>query len=343
MGKFLSSTMAANNFLRRLFPTVSTTGICVSVFACERPSKVTQDAPPVPSKSTVASQLSPLPPHRILRPNPFLEICYDTRTRNAVYVQHRVLVDSDKPGTVRRPRFFEEKSLEPSFRSKDTYFTASGYDRGHLAPAGDFVSNPDYFHDTFNLCNASPQDKGLNRKLWAQLEDWSRKVAQRAAARNQVTYNTTGPIWLPRVQLQDKVFLYNVKGIGTPPGLVMVPSHFFKVVVVVDAEHGRIVEHACFVVPNDAAANDRKVEDYVVAWSDLEMVTGLVLFPGLANETFKKQADQEARALQTQQAPLLLTDGKQKSSRWSPSSKTMHHLCANKACAFPKQSAQDRT
>ena len=44
------------------------------------------------NRNLLAHQLAPLPPLRVLRPNPNLEICFDTRTRNAVYVQHRIEV-----------------------------------------------------------------------------------------------------------------------------------------------------------------------------------------------------------------------------------------------------------
>ena len=285
------------------------------------------------------STLSPIAPFRILRPNPNLEICYDTRTRNAVYVQHRLVPDESKKNNPRRPRFFEEKSIEAAYRSKDSTFTSSGYDRGHLAPAADFRSNDQEFQDTFNLCNASPQDKDLNRKLWSRLEEWTRRVAQRAAQTGAVTYVTTGPVWLPRAQLQEKVFVYNVKGIGTPPSLVMVPSHFFKLVVVVDADHTRILDYACFVVPNEASANEKKLEDYVVAWSDLEMVTGLVLFPGLADAPFRTQADALAHSVHPHKNQvMLLSDGKQRYKRPGRSAQSLHHLCENGACSFPKKS-----
>jgi len=125
--------------------------------------------------------------------------------------------------------------------------------------------------------------------------------------------------------------------------MVMVPTHFFKVVVVVNADHTRILEYACFVVPNDASANENKAEHYIVSWSDLEAVTGLKLFPGLADDTFKAQADALARSVRpTQQSSttsngyLLLTDGKQGYMRFGRNSANFQHLCAKGACAFPK-------
>jgi endonuclease G, mitochondrial len=297
--------------------------------------------------------LSPIAPFRILNPNPNLEICFDTRTRNAVYVQHRVVPNDATSTSMRRPRFYEDKSIEEVYRSKDSLYISSGYDRGHLAPAADFVADGKQFDDTFNLCNVSPQDPEMNRKIWARLEVWTRNVAERAwRERNHaVTYAITGPLWLPRVKVDKKTFLYNVKGIGAPPMLVHIPTHFYKVVVVVDRSHTRILEFACFVMPNDAAANERMIQDYIVSWSDLETVTGLRFFPHLADNAFLSAANALSLRLNpmldpTDQSMKLLTDGKScaKTGGWSArqqaASSAPNHLCANNSCKIPSLSSK---
>lgn len=279
------------------------------------------------------SKYSPIWPMRIIRPNPNLEICFDTRTRNAIYVQHRLVVDGDS-SRKERLRFKEDTSVEEHYRSRNSYYHLSGYDRGHLAPAADFEDHGQ-LEDSYNLCNVSPQNSDMNRKIWAWLEDWTRQVAKTAWKREQaVTYVTTGPLWLPRVQVGDKVFRYNIVGIGKPPTLVMVPTHFFKVVVVVKDD--KILHFACFVVPNEASANDKPMQDYVVAWTDLEVVTGLSLYPGLADDAFKARADaltQIASPSNGSGKRLLLTDGSPSASK--SSKKHIHeirHLCDDQAC-----------
>lgn len=296
-----------------------------------------------PAASTIKADqirsLSPIAPFRILSPNPNLEICFDTRTRNAAYVQHRVIPNDTKSTSMRRPRFYEDKSIENVYRSKDSLYISSGYDRGHLAPAADFAADNVQFNDTFNLCNVSPQDPEMNRKIWAKLEDWTRTVASRAwKEHGAVTYATTGPLWMPRVKVDKKTFLYNVKGIGEPPMLVHIPTHFFKVVVVVDEAHTRILGFACFVMPNDASANDRMIQDYVVPWSDLETVTGLRFFPQLVDEAFLKSADSlslktNAMLDPNDQSMKLLTDGKvtRPNKGWS-SKNSLWHLCHTTSC-----------
>jgi endonuclease G len=48
-------------------------------------------------------------------------------------------------------------------RSKPAHYKGSGFDRGHLAPAGDMRSD-EAMNDSFRLSNVSPQvGNGFNR------------------------------------------------------------------------------------------------------------------------------------------------------------------------------------
>jgi DNA/RNA endonuclease G (NUC1) len=57
--------------------------------------------------------------------------------------------------------------------------------------------------------------------------------------------------------------------------LIAVPTHFFKVVVVV--KNDQIYQYTCFVVHTHDKLPSKKLEDYVVPWKDLEAVTKLQL------------------------------------------------------------------
>ena len=56
-------------------------------------------------------------------------------------------------------------------------YRGSGYDRGHLCPAGDMKLNPTSMSESFYLSNMSPQGKKFNAGIWNTLEDWVRKWA----------------------------------------------------------------------------------------------------------------------------------------------------------------------
>ena len=106
-------------------------------------------------------------------------------------------------------------------------------------------------------------------------------------------------------------------GLGKPPSLVAVPTHFFKVVVVVisgdaSGSRPRIQKFACFVVPNMEPNKKKTMADYVVPWTDLETVTGLQFFPNLVTEDWKASADHlthETVLRFTSSSQKLLTDG----------------------------------
>jgi DNA/RNA endonuclease G (NUC1) len=283
------------------------------------------------------SGISPLSPVRILRPNPHLEIAFDVRNRNPVYVLERMVVTEEKNNKTpkKRHNFYEEMSLPESFRARNQHYHQSGYDRGHMAPAADFgyqdVDGDPVAADTYTLCNIAPQQSDFNRGIWANLEAWTRRVARDASQRrDRTTYVVTGPLWLPRQQVAPQKFLYSYPALGTPPSLVAVPTHFFKVVVVVAADapggHHHIHSFACFVLANDEQSNQRTLADALVRWTDLEAVTGLELFPQWVSPDWKKAADvmttrqiltntkgQAQGAIAT--VPLLLTDGSKTTSK----------------------------
>ena len=55
-------------------------------------------------------------------------------------------------------------------------YRASGYDRGHLAPAGSMKMNEISMSESFFMSNMSPQSASFNRGVWKRLEgkvNWS--------------------------------------------------------------------------------------------------------------------------------------------------------------------------
>ena len=283
---------------------------------------------------------APIPPIRILRPNPNLEIAYDTRTRNPIYVMEKLASNaSTGKGGRKRPRFYEEPLLEQIYRSRQSHYKYSGYDRGHLAAAANY-SDPEELHHTFSLANVSPQDHRLNIGLWNILEHWVRKVARRHNNQNENVYVVTGPLWLPSRQTGEQEFQFSHRAMGIPPQLVSIPTHFFKVVVVADDVANTINQCACFVIPNaDIDAKKYDLLDFCVSIVDLEIVSGLIFFDGY-KEDWKSMAHAVTVTLPNYKGPLLLTDGKgnallpvapkkvQKIARQS----SLQHLCRDGSC-----------
>jgi hypothetical protein len=196
----------------------------------------------------------------------------------------------------------------------------------------------------------------MNLSIWNALEEWVRRIVRSQRDNNNSTvYVVTGPLWLPHQQVEDGKFEYRYLGLGRPPSLVAVPTHFFKVVVVL--KNDQIHQYACFVVHNHDKLPSKKLEDYVVPWKDLETVSGLQFFPRWATPDWKDHADQLTREqvllkrqnikLENDKAGssslLLLTDGSRSSqahnrSYWRSgpakelSMKELQHLCADGKC-----------
>ena len=113
----------------------------------------------------------------------------------------------------RTNRFFADARLPRSERSELDDYRGSGYDRGHMAPAGDMATEQ-AMAQSFSLANMVPQAPVNNRKAWASIEQATRHYAMRAKGD---IYVITGPVF-------D----------GTPPTIgvdhVWVPQHLFKLV-----------------------------------------------------------------------------------------------------------------
>eukprot|EP00804_Cyclotella_cryptica_P003967 CCRYP_013897-RA/>CCRYP_013897-RA protein AED:0.14 eAED:0.14 QI:0/-1/0/1/-1/1/1/0/415 len=291
----------------------------------ERPSSMHAESssPEVVNKLATANSLGsydtslhpikmmPMLPIRIFQPNPHLLIAFDTRTKNPAFVMERLTSKSvhrhaSTPAKANRKnkRFHEEQSLAPYHRSRNQNYRNSGYDRGHLAPAADFVTSDAEMGDTFCLTNVSPQNARLNRGMWLRLEDFVRSVVMEHE-NDSDTWVITGPLWLPNSVRRNSSgvdeFSYSYDGIGKAPSLVSVPTHFFKVIVVAsrpksgiastDTDAGgdepiQLQKFAAFVLPNNQESlRDNDEQDslvkYVVRITDLEAVSGLEFFPGV--------------------------------------------------------------
>lgn len=86
-------------------------------------------------------------------------------------------------------------NLRMLLRSENSDYKYSGYDRGHLAAAGNHKGCQRHIEQTFFLSNMAPQvGEGFNRHSWNRLERYVRKLTKQY----QNVYCCTGPLYLPR-------------------------------------------------------------------------------------------------------------------------------------------------
>ena len=153
----------------------------------------------------------------------------------------------------RTDSFHEEDRLPNSVRARLDDYVRSGFDRGHMAPAGDMPSAAAQA-ESFSLANVVPQDRTLNRGLWAAIEESVRRLA---VARGRL-FVVTGTI-------------YAGSTIDSLDGRVLVPTSLFKAVY----DPGRR-EAAAYLVANRADAEWRSVP-----LGELTTLSGIDVFPGL--------------------------------------------------------------
>ncbi|HEX7682680.1 MAG TPA: DNA/RNA non-specific endonuclease [Trinickia sp.] len=166
----------------------------------------------------------------------------------------------DAKEQVRTNKFFEDPSLPPGEGATLADYKRSGFDRGHMSPAGDRW-NPEAMAQSFTLANVVPQDRENNQHVWAHIESAVRKLATRYGD----AYIATGPLFTGQ----------SLRTIGATR--VFVPTQLFKVVYVPAAN-----EAFAIVVDNVAT---RRYDVKTV--HELEAMSG-IRFPGIP-EALKDQ------------------------------------------------------
>ncbi|MDR5883237.1 DNA/RNA non-specific endonuclease [Caballeronia sp. LZ032] len=161
-------------------------------------------------------------------------------------------IDQAKNNT-RTNRFFVEKRLPPGASAQLSDYKKSGFDRGHMSPAGDRASKKG-MAESFSLANIVPQDPSNNRRIWARIEEAVRRLTEQSGE----AFVVTGPLFSGR-QLQT---------IGE--SRVIVPTQLYKVVYLPQ----RQIAVAVLV---DKASTET---DTMKTVRELEAMSGLA-FPGI--------------------------------------------------------------
>jgi endonuclease G, mitochondrial len=213
---------------------------------------------------------------------------YDPRLRNPRYVlEHFTPEVLRGDGNRNNSMFKEDSSLDPRFRSHLDDFRNSGYDRGHMAPAANHKGSQEAMDDTFILTNVSPQvGQGFNRDYWARFERFVQQVAERC----DDVYVVTGPCYLP--QPGPAGWAVNHSMLGSPPQMVAVPTHFYKVVLgeKKNGLNGTVL--GAFVLPNTPIDPKTPLASFAVPVSALEEVVGISFFPKFLEKEKRLAVDQ---------------------------------------------------
>lgn len=155
--------------------------------------------------------------------------------------------------------YFEIDNAVKSGAAHWRNYKQSGYDRGHLCPAGDRRFSKTAHDETFLTSNISPQEHQFNSGIWNRLEQKVRYWAKKYDG----VFVVTGGI------LKD-----GLKTIGEER--VAVPNQFYKIVL--DNTNGNPRVLAFLLNHNDS---DLPLYKFVVSVDEVEKLTGIDFFPEL--------------------------------------------------------------
>ena len=142
-------------------------------------------------------------------------------------------------------------------------YSYSGYDRGHMAPAGDMKWSKKAMDESFYMTNMCPQAKTLNTGAWKRLEEKCRQWAEIDSA----IIIVCGPV------LTDSINEF----IGD--SRVAVPQRFFKVILSPYVDQPRGIG---FIMPNTKVPGGMQAA--AVSIDEVERITGLDFFASLPDE-----------------------------------------------------------
>jgi len=155
---------------------------------------------------------------------------YNNNHKQAEWTAYKLTADHTFGKLPRTNNFRLDPYVSTNFASLEDY-RGSGYDRGHLVPAGDMKWDSVAMSESFYLSNISPQKPGFNRGIWKKLENQVRIWAKD----NELLYIVTGG-----VLESDLSTIGNNK--------VSIPKYFYKVIL--DYKEPEI-KAIGFILPNE--------------------------------------------------------------------------------------------
>lgn len=176
----------------------------------------------------------------------------------------------------RSDAFKPDPKLAPGERAELRDYKGSGFDRGHMAPAGNQTVDPVLKAETFFLSNMAPQvGRQFNQGAWRILEEWARG---RVTADTKIYIITGGFFYDPKEDdpaTADGVIDYQTIGNGA----VAVPTHFYKIVARQDDAGDW--DAIAFVMANRKYPNEQAFQASVKPIRWIEERAALDFFPDL--------------------------------------------------------------
>ncbi len=227
----------------------------------------TKDTTKINAHSSVVGSTSLMPTTNrgYLIQHTYFTLSYSEANRQAEWVAYTLT-----PASINGPQArTDDFRIDPKVKNNPVGsgdYSGSGYDRGHLCPAGDMKLNLTSMSETFYMSNMSPQEPSFNRGIWESLES---RVRTWALEKNGV-YVVTGPI------------LKNICG-SIKNGMISVPCSYYKIVF---KDYGNEKIAISLILNNQGSSSSLK--SFVTSIDNIEALTGIDFFSSLSDDIENK-------------------------------------------------------
>ena len=198
----------------------------------------------------------------------YYTLAYSEESEQASWVAYKITTDNFNSSIKRKDAFRVDPQVSTVSAELSDY-RKSGYDRGHLAPAGSMKINAISMSESFFMSNMSPQLAGFNRGVWKKLEGEVRSITSNSDS----VFVVTGPI------LDDPIeFIGKNK--------VAVPKAYFKTLV---SYRNGIPSGIAFVLPHEKSS--ASVYSFSTSIDKVEEITGIDFYVNLQNQSDFESTD----------------------------------------------------
>jgi endonuclease G len=187
---------------------------------------------------------------------------YNEQFEQAAWVAYVLTREEIETGNTERSDDFRADTSIATGSATPADYRGSGYDRGHLAPAGDMKWSELAMSQSFLMSNMSPQVPAFNRGIWRELET----AVRNWALEKDSLYVITGPLFSPGDSL------IGLNGVG-------IPGFYFKVLVDLSPpDHDMIA----FLLPN--AGSSEELMQFAISVDSLEKRSAYDFFAGAPDQ-----------------------------------------------------------
>ena len=198
-------------------------------------------------------------------------LSYHERFEQAEWVAYTLKPEHLTYDDRERPYFIEDPKV-PTKSADWKNYRRSGFDRGHLCPAGDRRFSEYAYNQTFYTSNISPQRKNFNAGIWNRLEKQVRNWCKQYGTLHVAV---------------GGVLESGLEEIGDED--VAVPERYYKIIYRGSVEDMEVI---AFMIPH--YESQRPLQDFMVSVDEVEAATGIDFLSGLP-DTLENKLEAQAK------------------------------------------------